>query len=122
MPTQIAVVAVDPTVRDRLAASIPPASFEVITCPPNELPANLPDLFVIALPDLETPEERLIEKVRADDATAHVPIVIVSALPMVRLQSVPYASDWTIAIVEEPVDPQVLLETMGFLLSSEQSE
>jgi hypothetical protein len=36
---------------------------------------------------------------------------------MIELQSVPYASDWTIAIVEEPVQPEVLADTIGFLLN-----
>jgi hypothetical protein len=74
---------------------------------------------VIALPGLETPEETVIERIRADEATAGTPIVIASALPMVQLQSVPYASDWTIAIVEEPVQPAVLAETIKFLLTQE---
>jgi hypothetical protein len=72
---------------------------------------------VIALPGLETPEEQVIERLRADDATANIPIIIVSALPMVQLQSVPYASDWTIAIVEEPVQAAILADTMQFLLN-----
>lgn len=119
MSHQVTIVAVDPTVCDRLATIISSDLYAVTTCAPNEIPADLPDLFVIALPDLETPEEQLIEKLRADDATADIPIVIISTLPMIQLQSVPYASDWTIAIVEEPADPQILQETMGFLLNPE---
>lgn len=117
MPTPIVVVAADAATRERLAALAPPDAFAVTTCAPAELPAELPRLFVVALPGLETPEERLIEQLRADDATASIPIVIASSLPMIHLHSVPYASDWTIAIVEEPVQPQVLAETMGFLLN-----
>lgn len=77
----------------------------------------MPNIFVIALPGLETPEEQVIERLRADGATEAIPIIIVSALPMVHLQSVPYASDWTIAIVEEPVQAAVLADTMQFLLN-----
>ncbi len=119
MSTRITVVATDEAMRDRLAALVPSDEFAIVTCSPNELPADLPQLFIIALPGLETPEEACIEQVRANDATADIPIVIVSALPMIQLQSVPYASDWTIAIVEEPVDPAVLSDTMGFLLNSQ---
>jgi hypothetical protein len=49
-----------------------------------------------------------------------VPIVIVSGLPMNELQSVPYASDWTIAIVPEPVETPVLIDTINFLLGQGQ--
>lgn len=118
MPVSIAVVATEPDTRERLAALIPADGYSVVQCPPTELPNPLPALFVLALPGIETPEEQLIERLRADDATADTPIVIASALPMVALQSVPYASDWTIAIVEEPVQAQVLSETMQFLLDS----
>jgi DNA-binding response OmpR family regulator len=117
MPTSIAVVSGDPATAERLTPLIAADTFEVTTCTPDALPADLPDLFVVALPGLETPEEQLIETLRADDTTAQIPIVIVSALPMIELQSVPYASDWTIAIVEEPVDPQILTATMTFLLN-----
>ena len=113
--TSIAVIAADQDTRDRLAALVPPA-YDVVCCGPNELPSPLPGLFVLALPGLRTPEEQLIERLRADVATTQIPIVIASALPMVELQSVPYASDWTIAIVEEPVSATVLAETMQFLL------
>lgn len=117
MPTSIAVVSGDPTTSERLASLIPADAFGVTTCTPDTLPADLPDLFVVALPGLETPEEKLIETLRANDATASIPIVIASTLPMIELQSVPYASDWTIAIVEEPVNPQILADTMAFLLN-----
>lgn len=119
MPTAVAVISTDPTVRERLAALIPPDGFVVGTYSPEAIPATMPALFVIALPGVDTPEEQLIERLRADDATANTPIVIASALPMVHLQSVPYASDWTIAIVEEPVTATVLAETMRFLLNPE---
>jgi hypothetical protein len=111
------VVASDSDTGARLAALIPSDAFAVARCTPSSVPAELPDLFIIALPAIETPEEALIERLRADDATAGIPIVIASALPMVQLQSVPYASDWTIAIVEEPVQPAVLAETIKFLLN-----
>lgn len=120
MPAQIVVVAGDANLRDRLATLIPADAFVVAICSPFELPLELPQLYIVALPGLETPEEQLIAQLRADAVTADIPIVIVSALPMVYLQSLPYASDWTIAIVEEPVDPQVLSETMGFLLNLQQ--
>lgn len=116
MSTPVAVVAQDADVRTRLASLIPANAYEVMTCTPDTLPAALPGLFVVAMPHLESPEEQLIERLRADEATAGIPIVIVSTLPMIALQSVPYASDWTIAIVEEPVQPAVLVDTMGFLL------
>ncbi len=117
MPIAVAVISTDPTVRERLATLIPPDSFVVSTHGPDAIPAPMPDLFVIALPAMETPEEQLIERLRADDSTANTPIIIASALPMVHLQSVPYASDWTIAIVEEPVAADVLTATMSFLLN-----
>ena len=117
MPTSIAVVAGDAGARQRLAALVPGDGFTVTTCAPDSLPAEMPQLFVIALPGLETPEEQLIERLRADEATEATPIIIASALPMVHLQSVPYASDWTIAIVEEPVSADVLADTMRFLLN-----
>jgi hypothetical protein len=117
MPISIAVVATDHAARDRLAAMVPPDAFIVTTCSPDEIPVPPPELFIVALPTLETAEERLIEQLRAEDATAGIPIVIASSLPMIQLQSVPYASDWTIAIVEEPVQPDVLAETMKFLLN-----
>lgn len=117
MTTSVAVVASDTGTRERLMTLIPGDTFAVTTCPLDNLPDSLPDLFVVWMPGLETPEEQLIEKLRADDATASIPIVIVSTLPMIQLQSVPYASDWTIAIVEEPVNPEILLDTMNFLLN-----
>jgi CheY-like chemotaxis protein len=117
MPTSIAVVATEIAARERLAALVPGDGFTVTSCAPDNIPAELPGLFLIALPGLETPEEQLIERLRADESSAEVPIIIVSALPMVQLQSVPYASDWTIAIVEEPVQPAVLADTMQFLLN-----
>lgn len=119
MSVSVAVVATDAAASERLASLIPTEAFTITKCQPDSLPDTLPDLFVLALPGLETPEETLIERLRADDATANIPIVIVSTLPMIDLQSVPYASDWTIAIVEEPVDPQVLQDTMNFLLNPE---
>lgn len=118
MTTSIAVVATDVSTRDRLAALVPTPEYSVALCAPNELPDPLPKLFVLALPGLDTPEEQVIEQLRANDATAATPIVIASTLPMVQLQSVPYASDWTIAIVEEPVLADVLAETMRFLLDA----
>lgn len=119
MPIPVMVVASDTSTGARLASMIPPDSFDVAQGPPGDLPAEPPGLFIIALPGLETPEEAMIERIRADDATASIPIVIASALPMVQLQSVPYASDWTIAIVEEPVQPKILAETISFLLNPE---
>jgi hypothetical protein len=117
MPIAVAVISTDAAVRERLAALIPPDAFAVSASSPDAIPATLPNLFVIALPAMETSEEQLIERLRADDATADTPIIIVSGLPMVHLQSVPYASDWTIAIVEEPVDADILGVTMNFLLN-----
>lgn len=116
MPSTIVVVASDAATRERLAGLLPDDGFTATLSAPDSVP-ELPQLFVIALPGLETPEEQLIERLRADEATAGVPIVIASALPMVQLQSVPYASDWTIAIVEEPVDAMVLADTIRFLLN-----
>ena len=117
MPIPVTVVASDSGTGARLASLIPSDSFLVTQCAPTSVPAEPPGLFIIALPGIDTPEEALIERLRADEATAAIPIVIASALPMVQLQSVPYASDWTIAIVEEPVQPDVLAETMRFLLN-----
>jgi CheY-like chemotaxis protein len=117
MSIPVSVVAVDTATRERLSSLIPSDGFAVTSCSPDALPAELPHIFVLALPGINTPEEQLIEKLRSDDSTAEIPIVIVSALPMIDLQSVPYASDWTIAIVEDPVDPGVLLDTMNFLLN-----
>lgn len=117
MPVSIAVVATDPAAQQRLAALVPPDAFDITTCSPDAIPTATPELFIIALPALATPEEQLIERLRAEDATATIPIVIASSLPMIHLQSVPYASDWTIAIVEEPVQASVLAETMQFLLN-----
>ncbi|MEI7769550.1 MAG: hypothetical protein WCI67_06160 [Chloroflexales bacterium] len=117
MPTSVVVVASDADTRARLAALLPDDLVTATTATPERIPAEMPNLFVIALPGLEAPEERVIERLRADEATASIPIVIVSALPMVYLQSVPYASDWTIAIVEEPVQAAVLADTMNFLLN-----
>ncbi|NJN17914.1 MAG: hypothetical protein HC822_17390 [Oscillochloris sp.] len=117
MPLSITVVAADPATSARLAALMPDDGVSVNICTPEQLPATMPQLFIVALPGLETPEEAVIERLRADDATAAIPIIIVSALPMVQLQSVPYASDWTIAIVEEPVQSTILAETMQFLLA-----
>lgn len=119
MPISVAVVASDARTRERLAALIPSDAFDVSLSAPGALPAEVPGLFIIALPGLETPEEQMIERVRADESTAAIPIVIASALPMVQLQSVPYASDWTIAIVEEPVRAEVLADTIKFLLNPE---
>jgi hypothetical protein len=119
MSVAVSVVAVDTATQEKLASLVPGDAFTVTTCNPDSLPSELPDIFVLALPGIDTPEEQLIEKLRADDATAGIPIVLVSALPMVELQSVPYASDWTIAIVEEPVQSDVLIDTMRFLLNPE---
>ncbi len=119
MSVAVSVVAVDAATQEKLASLVPGDAFTVTTCGPDALPAELPDIFVLALPGIDTPEEQLIETLRADDATARIPIVLVSALPMVELQSVPYASDWTIAIVEEPVQSDVLIDTMHFLLNPE---
>ncbi|MEF3275810.1 MAG: hypothetical protein K6356_15695 [Chloroflexus sp.] len=113
---EVAVVSTDGATASRLAALVPSRDFRVITCAPDALPAPLPALFVVAMPALASPEEQLIERLRADETTASLPIVIVSALPMNELQSVPYASDWTIAIVPEPVEAQVLIDTINFLL------
>lgn len=117
MPTAITVVASDLATRDRLAALVPIDGFVVATCGPEELPSALPNLYVIALPAIETPEEQVIEHLRAGEQTEQIPIIIASALPMVHLQSVPYASDWTIAIVEEPVSAPVMADTIKFLLN-----
>jgi hypothetical protein len=119
MPIAVAVVATNAGARERLAAMIPSDSFSVTLCTPERTPAEQTELFIIALPGLETPEEQLIERLRADEATASTPIIIVSALPMVQLQSVPYAADWTIAVVEEPVSAAVLADTIKFLLNPE---
>ncbi len=119
MPVTVVVAAQDTGVRDRLIGLIPADSFAIYACTPEETPATPPELFVVALPALESPEEQLIERLRSDEQTASIPIVIASTLPMIQLQSVPYASDWTIAIVEEPVQQQVLVDTMGFLLNPE---
>jgi hypothetical protein len=113
----VVVVASDADTRARLAGLLPGDSVATTAVTPESIPAEMPNLFVIALPGLETPEEQVIERLRADDATESIPIIIVSALPMVQLQSVPYASDWTIAIVEEPVQAVVLADTMKFLLN-----
>nr|WP_044200306.1 hypothetical protein [Oscillochloris trichoides] len=118
MPTSVVVVASDDTTRSRLAALLT-GDWAVTTATPDSLPAEMPNIFVVALPGLETPEEQVIERLRADDQTANTPIIIASALPMVQLQSVPYASDWTIAIVEEPVQANVLADTAQFLLNPE---
>jgi CheY-like chemotaxis protein len=117
MSPAISVVARDAATSERLVSLIPSDTYTVTTCDPENLPSELPQLFVVALPGIETPEEGVIEHLRANEATANIPIVIVSALPMIELQSVPYASDWTIAIVEEPVNPQILGDTMQFLLN-----
>lgn len=120
MSVAITVVAQDPSVRARLAELCAADDCTVTPCAPDSLPAEMPRLFVIALPAMETPEEQLIERLRADEATATLPIVIVSALRMVNLQSVDYiSSDLTIAIVEEPVQQDILRDTMIFLLSSQ---
>ncbi len=122
MSMSVAVVAQDPGVRERLVGLVPTDSFTVTACTPQELPTQPPDLFVVALPALATPEELLIERLRAEEATASIPIVIASALPMEQLQSLDYiASDWTIAVVEEPVQAEVLADTMGFLLNPDQT-
>jgi DNA-binding response OmpR family regulator len=117
MPISVCVVSRDAATRDRLSTLIPDDGFVIEGCTPDALPSTLPQLFIIALSGLETPEEQVIEQLRADDTSAEVPIIIASALPMVQLQSVPYASDWTIAIVEEPVDRAVLADTIAFLLN-----
>ncbi|MCS6886577.1 hypothetical protein [Chloroflexus sp.] len=113
---EIAIVSTDGATAQRLAALIAGQDFRVTTYTPDTLPAELPALFIVAMPALSSPEEQVIERLRADEATANVPIVIVSALPMNELQSVPYASDWTIAIVPEPVEAKVLVDTIHFLL------
>lgn len=117
MPIAVAVVATEAGTRERLAAMIPSDSFSVTLSAPEDAPAEQTELFVIALPGLDTPEEQLIERLRADESTAATPIIIASALPMVHLQSVPYAADWTIAVVEEPVSEAVLADTIKFLLN-----
>ncbi|MEI7646379.1 MAG: hypothetical protein WCJ55_19070 [Chloroflexales bacterium] len=117
MPTSVTVVASDADTRARLAALLRGDSITTTMATPESIPPEMPNLFVIALPGLETPEEQVIERLRADEATARIPIVIASALPMIHLQSVPYASDWTIAIVEEPVQAAILADTMNFLLN-----
>ncbi len=119
MAISVSVVSTDSATSTRLAGLIPDDGFTTTCHTPDSLPTDLPELFVLSLPGIDTPEEKLIETLRADDATATIPIVIVSKLPMIDLQSVPYASDWTIAIVEDPVDPQVLVDTMNFLLNPE---
>jgi hypothetical protein len=119
MPLPIAVIATDSSTRARLAAMVPADAFDVTACTPDTIPADHQKLYIIALPGIDTPEEKVIEHLRANDETAGLPIVIASALPMIELQSVPYASDWTIAIVEEPVDQQILADTIAFLLGAD---
>jgi hypothetical protein len=119
MAISVSVVSTDNATSTQLAELIHDAQFTTACTTPDALPSELPGLFILSLPGIDTPEEQLIEKLRAYDATAAIPIVIVSKLPMIDLQSVPYASDWTIAIVEDPVDPQVLVDTMNFLLNPE---
>lgn len=117
MPVSVAVVAQDDSVRERLVGMIPADSYAATACAPDELPAETPGLFIISLPEMGSPEEVLIEKLRADESTAELPIIIESKLPMEKLQSLDYiSSGWTIAIVEEPVQADVLIDTMGFLL------
>ncbi|NJK82347.1 MAG: hypothetical protein HC914_21870 [Chloroflexaceae bacterium] len=119
MSVSVAVVAQDASVRERLIGIIPTDSFAATACSPDALSDQKPGLFIISLPEMGSPEELLIEHLRADEATAGVPIIIESKLPMEKLQSLDYiASDWTIAIVEEPVAADVLVDTMGFLLES----
>lgn len=117
---EVAVVSSDNTTASRLADLISAHDFHVTICTPDTLPTALPALFVVAMPTLASPEEQVIERLRADETTANVPIVIVSGLPMNELQSVPYASDWTIAIVPEPVEAPVLIDTINFLLGQGQ--
>lgn len=123
MSVSACVVSMDNITRERLSGLISDAYAKATWIPdpdnPDALPANIPEIFVLALPGINTPEEKVIETLRANDSTANIPIVIVSTLPMIELQSVPYASDWTIAIVEEPVDAAILADTMNFLLNPE---
>ncbi len=114
---EVAVVSSDHATTSRLAGLLAGQDVRVTTYTEPVVPNPLPALFVIAMPALASPEEQLIEQLRANEATASIPIVIVSALPMNELQSVPYASDWTIAIVSEPVEAAVLADTINFLLS-----
>jgi DNA-binding response OmpR family regulator len=116
---EVAIVSTDSTTADRLAAIVAAQDFRVTTCTPDALPAALPALFIVVMPALASPEEQVIEQLRANETTANIPIVIVSGLPMNELQSVPYASDWTIAIVPEPVEEKVLIDTIHFLLGKE---
>lgn len=113
---EVAIVSTDGGTAQRLAALLANLDFRVTSYTPDTLPAELPALFIVAMPALASPEEQVIERLRADEATANIPIVIASALPMNELQSVPYASDWTIAIVPEPVEAKVLVDTINFLL------
>lgn len=120
MAVSVAVVAQDAAMREQLVGLVPTDTFTVASYDPETLPDSLPAIFIIALPAMESPEETLIESLRADESKAGVPIVIASALPMQQLQSVDYiSSDLTMAIVEHPVEQQILLDTMGFLLGME---
>lgn len=117
MSAVVTIVAQDVDVRSRLAALIPEDRYRVMTSAPAEISPSSA-LFVVGLPGLATPEAELIEQLRANEETATVPIIIASELPMEQLQSVDYiASDWTIALVTEPVEPQVLVDTINFLLA-----
>jgi hypothetical protein len=119
MPVPITVIASDAAKREQIIGLIPPDSFTIDGCAPDALPDTMPRMFVIALPELQSPEEALIERLLADETTANIPIVIVSKLPMEQLQSVEYLSgNMSIAIVEEPVQPDILADTISFLLSS----
>lgn len=117
MASAVLIISQEAEAAEQLASLIPSDTYEVTICTPDSLSNATPALFVILLPELDSPEEQVIEKLRADDATAAIPIVIVSRLSMKDLQSVPYASDWTIGIVEEPVEATVLADTMQFLLN-----
>jgi hypothetical protein len=123
MSVSICIVSTDSATWKRLSELIPETFTKTLWIPdpdnPDSLPSELPELFILALPGINTPEEKLIERLRSDDSTAAIPIVIVSALSMQELQSVPYASDWTIGIVEEPIEASILMDTMNFLINPE---
>ncbi len=118
MTAEVLVVAGDAVLRQQLVGFVEQGDFQVVACTPDALPERLPAAYVIALPALDTTEETLIKDLRSHDQTAQLPIALVSTLPMEQLQSVEYiASDWTIAIVPEPPEQAILLETLTFLLA-----
>ncbi|NJP05758.1 MAG: hypothetical protein HC837_09125 [Chloroflexaceae bacterium] len=117
MAHQVFVIADDSATCERLVSTVPADTYTVASYATTDLPSDSPAIFLVALPGIDTPEGHLIEHLRADETTTDIPIVIISTLPMNELQSLPYASSWTIGIVSDPVDPTILADTMGFLLN-----